>query len=246
MFYTNYFFDIINLVNYMKKKYYFFKMNDKAISVLPLIILLVEVAVIYLVDKSLLSDMLKCFNDDPALLIVLYLAYCALHEFFHSLAYIVHRIPFDKITYGIALEKGVFYCLCKQNIKRNMILRSLLYPFFFLGVVTLVIGIVCDIPMLTLLSLANITGCSGDIVMFIFILKFSKDVEFSEFDSEISFALYSDKDLSKVKQYGIDYIECKDTIKREDLKKVKVSKHSLLALLVIAVLFILYEVFVNG
>ena len=82
--------------------------------------------------------------------------------------------------------------------------------------------------------------------MFIFILRFNKEIEFSEFDSETSFALYTDKDISKVKQYGIDYIKCSDTIKRDDLKKVKVSKHSLTALIVIVIGFILYEVFING
>ena len=230
----------------MNKKYYFFKMNDKTIGFLPLVILIIEVGLIYFVDKSYLAKLGNTFTSDPMLFVVLFLCYCALHEFCHSLAYIVHGIPFKGITYGIALEQGVFYCLCKQNIKRNMILRSLLYPFSFLGIFTLVIGIVCDIPMLSLLSLANITGCSGDIIMFIFILRFNKEIEFSEFDSETSFALYTDKDISKVKQYGIDYIKCSDTIKRDDLKKVKVSKHSLTALIVIVIGFILYEVFING
>ena len=226
----------------MKKKYYFFKMNDTTLSVLPFVILVIELGLLYFFDHKLLLQIKDIFLNDIVTFLILMLAYCAVHEFFHSLAYIVHRIPFDKITYGIALEKGVFYCLCKQNIKRNMILRALLYPFFFLGIVTLIIGIVFDIPMLSFLSIFNITGCSGDLVMFFFILKFDKDIEFSEFDSEISFALYTDKDISKTKFLGIDYIECKDTIKREDLKKVKVSKHSLLALIVIVIIYVLYKV----
>lgn len=225
----------------MKKKYYYFKMNDKTINIIPILILFIVIGIIYLIDSDYLIKLKDILFDKPCLIIALIILYSIIHELFHSLAYIVHRIPFDKITYGLALEKGVFYCLCKQNIERNMILRALLYPFFFLGILTLIIGIIFNVPLLVILSIYNIAGCSGDLIMFAYIVKLNKNVEFSEFDDPVSFTIYTDKDVSKVKHFGLDYLKCSEEIKRKDLKKIKISKYSLIAVIIIVLMVVLEE-----
>ena len=226
----------------MTKKYYLYKMNNGTIGFIPLVILVVLLGGIYLVDSNAFKEITNVFLNQPMDFLILFLIYCLVHELFHSLAYIVHRVPFDKIIYGVALEQGVFYCLCKTNIDRNIILRSLLYPFFFLGIVTLIIGLVFNIPMLSLLSIANLSGCSGDLIMFKFIVGLPKKVKFSEMDDPISFAIYSDKDLFKTRSFGLEYIKSSNEIKREDLTKLKVSKASYIVMIACIVLYILAKI----
>ena len=212
----------------MTKKYYLYKMNNGTIGFIPLVILVVLLGGIYLVDSNAFKEITNVFLNQPMDFLILFLIYCLVHELFHSLAYIV--------------EQGVFYCLCKTNIDRNIILRSLLYPFFFLGIVTLIIGLVFNIPMLSLLSIANLSGCSGDLIMFKFIVGLSKKVKFSEMDDPISFAIYSDKDLSKTRSFGLEYIKSSNEIKREDLTKLKVSKASYIVMIACIVLYILAKI----
>jgi hypothetical protein len=73
----------------------------------------------------------------------------------------------------------------------------------------------------------NISGCTGDLMMFISFLNL-KNIEYSEFDDPISFGLYSDIDYSKKKMLGINYIKCVDELERKDMKKVSISKTSII------------------
>ncbi len=113
-----------------------------------------------------------------------------------------------------------------------------MYPFIFLGVIAFIIAIIFNNMLLLLLAMFNISGCAGDLVTFIFILKL-KNVEFSEMDDELKFAIYSDKDISSIKSIGIDYVECKDSIERKDFKKITISKYSYIALIIFIVLIVL-------
>ena len=165
--------------------------------------------------------------------------YLFLHEILHSLAYVIYGGKYNKITYGIALELGVLYCLCKQNISKNNILHSLMYPFVIIGIITYIISIIYNLPILLWLSIFNISGCSGDIIMFMFISKL-KNIEFSEMDDPISFAIYTSEDISKIKHYGLEYLGAEDKISRNDFTKIKVSKKSyyiIITMIIFAILF---------
>ena len=49
--------------------------------------------------------------------------YLILHELFHGIGFLLIKdINLRNITWGIALEKGVFYCMCKKNIHKKDIL----------------------------------------------------------------------------------------------------------------------------
>ena len=162
--------------------------------------------------------------------------YLALHELLHSLAYYIYGAKYKNIVYGIELEKGIFYCLCKQNVSKRNILNSLLFPFFYIGIVTFVISFFVNSYYLLILSLFNLSGCVGDIFTFLFISRLDKDIEFSEFDDTTSFGLYSDKDLSKGKHLGIKYVDTRDKLVRKELKKIKVSKLSYIILIIVLVI----------
>ena len=92
------------------------------------------------------------------------------------------------------------------------------------------IGLIFNIPVLVILSLANITGCTGDLVMFYHLSRLN-DFEFSEYDDPIAFGLQSKKDLSKHKMFGLIYAGKKARLPRNDLKKLVISKTSLLLII---------------
>lgn len=217
----------------MKKKYYLFEMDANILNIFSVLLFGFILLVSFIIDKKLLFESFKITNY--FLLLLIMLGYLCLHEILHSLGYVINGANFKKIIYGVALEKGVLYCLCKQNISKKNILWSLVYPLIIIGFITYVIAIVYQIPMLFLLSIINIGGSIGDIIMFDFIRKL-KDIEFSEYDSELGFALYSKEDLSKQKPFGLKYIETKNELKRTNFKKINISKESIVILTILVVL----------
>ena len=221
----------------VKKKYYLFKIRTDTISYLSVVLLGIMLLITYLLGYLYTF---KVIEENMMIVLILFLGYLLLHEIIHSIAYVLYGAKYKKITYGIALELGVLYCLCKQNISKNNILHSLLYPLFFIGIITYVISIIFNLPILMWLSIFNISGCSGDIIMFIFISKL-KNIEFSEMDDPISFALYSKDDLSNKKFLGLEYIDKKDELERKDFTKIKVSKPSYFILIGLVLLAIIYS-----
>lgn len=166
-----------------------------------------------------------------------------LHELLHSFSYVIHGANFKNITYGMSLENGILYCLCKQNISKKNILYSLLYPFVWIGIVTYILGILCGSEVLILLSIINISGCVGDLIMFFFILKL-KNVEFSEFDNPTSFGIYTVENLENKKVFGLRYLEKKEELTRTDLRKICISKPSIYILIGLILLFS-FSIFLN-
>ena len=217
----------------MKKKYYIYEMDINVLNIISIIILIVMLLISYFLNKTLL---IKSFIiNDYFVFIMGFICYFIFHEVLHSIAYVIHGAKFKNVTYGMALEKGVFYCLCKQNITKKNILISLMYPLFFIGIVTYIVSLINNMPFLHLLSICNISGAAGDIIMFMFILRLPKDIEYSEFDSEISFGIYTNKKIEKEKHFGLKYLGAKETLKREDKKKLKISKESKIVLIVLTV-----------
>ena len=72
-------------------------------------------------------------------------------------------------------------------------------------------------------------------MMFMYIISLDKDIEFSEFDNPIRFAIYTDKKIN-FKPFGLDYIESSKTLSRKDMKKVTISKGSYIALIILIVI----------
>lgn len=220
-----------------QKKYYIFEMD---IAKLNLICIILFIIVLLISSIIYPGDLGKAFYEVNLFLIAfLYIIWIILHELLHSLAYKLYGGDFKKIVYGSYLEKGVLYCLCKQNISRKNILNALMFPLFYLGILTYIIACIFEFPTLLFLSILNIVGSAGDIMMFAYISKLNKDIEFSEFDNPIRFAIYADSDVTKVKHYGLEYIETTNTLDREDLKKVTISKGSYIVVLVLIVCTIL-------
>ena len=216
-----------------RKNYYLFKMNALILNGVSLILTVFCFYIFYLIYRN---DSLIVLYNNLNIIMILYIPYLLLHELLHSFAYIKYGADFDNITYGMHLEKGILCCLCKQRISKKNILCSLLYPFIIIGIITLLLGIIVDSSLLILLSLINITGCSGDLVMFYHLLKL-KNYEFSEYNDPMAFALYTSEDFSKLKLFGLTFIEKTTKIDKSDLRKVVISKPSIIILIIFYVLF---------
>lgn len=219
----------------MKKKYYIFKMNMTILNLFSILLILVCCLIFYLIYQK---ASLQIFDSIYIPLIILYVPYLVLHELLHSLGYVLFGADFKNITYGMHLEKGVLCCLCKQNINKRNILYSLMFPFFFIGIITFIIGLIINSPLLITLSLANISGCSGDIIMFYHLIKL-KDFSFSEYDDPTSFGLFTNRDLSNKKMFGLNYVEIKNKLNRSINKKIVISKKSVIFLTLFYILIII-------
>ena len=224
----------------MNKEYYIFKIKLKALNILANASFIVLFGIIYLIFPNIIINFFEYFDNIKfcILFLPITMLYMALHEILHMVGYLLYGASFKKITFGMELEKGVFYCLCKQDISRKNILHSVLFPLFYIGVLTLIIGIIFKLPLLTVLSLLNISGATADIMYFMFIIKLDQNIKFSELDDGTSFAILSDKDVSKVKHIALEYVGTKDNIERKDFKKIKVSKLSYIVLILCLLLTI--------
>lgn len=201
------------------KKYYLFEMQPTSLNIISILILFVVVIFTVLLGKF------SIIFDNYGISLILMLPYLVLHEILHSVAYVIHGADFKNITYGAHMEKGILCCLCKQNITKKNILISLVYPLIFIGIFTYVIGILTNCGILIFLSILNISGCSGDIIMFIALSRL-ENFEFSEYDNPLAFGLYTKEDLSNKKMFGLKYLGTQDELEKKDLKKVRVSKVS--------------------
>lgn len=150
-----------------------------------------------------------------------------------------------KISFGAIIEKGIFYCLHKGNVKRKNILTSLLTPLVILGIITYVIALLINSPVLSMLSLLNISGSIGDIIMFYHLNKI-KNFEFSEFDDPTSFGIYTKEDLSNKKMYGLKFKETREKLEIKDKTKINITVLSYLFMIALIIVGILYILIGNG
>ena len=213
-----------------EKKYYIFEMNGIILQVISIIIL-----IIMLILTAYLSNNIIITNQDLKLIFLLIIPYLILHELLHSIAYVINGAKFKNITYGVHLEKGILCCLCKQNVSKRNILISLLFPFIIIGVITYIIGILINSTVLVWLSILNISGCSADLIMFFDLLKL-KDFEYSEYDNPVAFGLYTSKNLNKTKLFGLKYIGETKTLEKNNMKKISISKFSIITIIIFIIL----------
>lgn len=211
-----------------KKKYYLYKIKLTELNILSLLLLVLFVLItIWLYGPIDVNDnsFFICF--------AFMVPYLILHEVIHAIFYSLNGAKYKNITFGVHLEKGVLCCLCKQRISKKGILMSLLAPFMLIGVITYIIGLLINDLPLIILSIINISGCAGDLMMFFGLSKIKK-FEYSEFDDPTSFGIYTSEDLSKTKLLGLEYVGVEDKLEIKDYKKFDISFWNAVALILIA------------
>ena len=218
------------------KKYHIFELNVGKLNLFCIVFFILLIVLTSFIYKgNLISDF---YQVNLMLLILVNIIMMLIHELLHSLAYVIYGGKFKNIVYGSYLEKGVLYCLCKQNITRKNILNSLMFPLFYIGIIPYIIALIFKWPFLLFLAIMNIVGATGDIIMFIYIMSLPKEIEFTEFDNPIRFAIHTDKEI-KVKFFGLDYIETLKNVPRNNLKKLTISKASYIVFAILIVLTVL-------
>lgn len=212
-----------------KKKAYTYKMKLAPANILCFAIMIG----LYIVSVLLFGKGMAVF-DKPFILFVLIILYLMLHEFLHGVGYFIGGVKRSNIQYGIRLEKGIFYAMAYQELTKKNILISLQMPFMVIGVITYIISIIFNIPLLALLSIINISGASMDLAMFYYISKL-KDVTYSESGEPDEFVLISSEDLTKKKSLFLKIVNVKD-YKKSDYefpkqKKIDITKGSIIMII---------------
>ena len=82
--------------------------------------------------------------------------------------------------------------------------------------------------------------------MFLYISRLNKNIEFSEFDNPIQFAIYSDEDVTKTPHFGLNYIETTDSLKREELSFGSLLGVTIISSIIISLSFNYTQEGLNG
>lgn len=221
------------------KKAYVYKMNLVPANILGIVIFIILLAFSFLIKADMYVDM------NFAILFLIMLLYLALHEFLHGVGYLLGGTKRKNISYGIALEKGILYCMAYQELTKKNILISLQMPFMVIGVITYIIGYFFHIPVLLWLSIVNLIGASMDLMMFLYILRI-KDVVYSESGEPDQFVLISKEDLTKKKSIYFRIVDVKDykasDYKFKDIKKIVISKQSYIVLGILILLCLISSI----
>lgn len=209
----------------MKEKKYFYEMNSSYLNILS-IALFVFMIVLTIIIIKIFNLNIVINNFSMCVTYFLVFPYMIVHEILHSIGYVINGAKYSKISYGMHLEKGILCCSCKQEIERKTILWSLIYPLLFIGIITYILGLILNLSILLMLSIINIAGCIGDIIMFLEFRKL-KNFKYFEYDNPMAFGLITDKDMNNYKMFALKQIEEKD-FKQTLNKKVTISKQSIL------------------
>lgn len=230
-----------------KVKTYIVEYNMVYIMILSVVLLIIPVLMTWAYYRFTSASF--DFNFDNlsgfvsyTLLFVLMILWMVLHEIIHGIAYQVNGAKKENITFGVALEKGIFYCKCGEFINKKNIIISLLSPFILIGVITLIIGYLINSFTLIFLSIVNISGAAGDLAMFGFFIKQDKDLRFKELGDSTTFCLKTKDDLSNKKFISVrikKVVTDEKEIEEEKSKKINITKASWVILIVFILLIVL-------
>ena len=169
-----------------------------------------------------------------------------LHEILHGTFYILGGAKKKNITYGAALEKGIFYCRCGEYVNKKTIMQSLMAPFTIIGVITLIIGFITKQWWLVTLSGMNIGGAGADLCMFFFFTKRNDDIKFMEYGDSSIFSLKTAENLEYKKFKCVKLIDKEKVPKNDNKVRLVISKASwwfaLLMIVLFALCFILEKI----
>ena len=222
-----------------KEKYYTYKLDLNILNVLALILFVAVSLIVLLIEHNDKYQITYSLN-----LFIYIFFWLILHELLHAIGFAIFKdVDIKNITFGIALEKGVFYCMCKQNISKKVILTSLLFPLTIIGIITLIIGLIINNFNLVFLSLLNITSAIGDIIMTIYFVKAPKDITYLDLDDCTSFTVISKSNLSNIKVPGIKLIKTgiydKNKMYSKNKQKLTITKPSYIIIIIILIIFII-------
>lgn len=220
--------------------YYTYTLNMTILNVLAIILFLIVGSIVYLIEINDNYTITLSMNN----FFILMFIWLIIHELLHGIGFLIFKeVKLKNITLGMTIEKGVFYCMCKQNIGKKVILTSLLFPITIIGFITLIIGMIINNYELVFLSILNIVSSIGDIVMIIYFLKCPSDIIYLDLDDCTSFTVISNKSLDNIKVPGIVLskkgIYNPKILYSKDKRRIVISKLSYILLGIILILVII-------
>lgn len=181
-------------------KYYTYKLDMKVLNILAIVLFIVVSLLVYFLEHNS-QYVIHC---QLTTLFIFMFFWLIIHELLHGIGFALFKsVQKKNITFGMFLEKGVFYCMCKQKINKKVILTSLLFPVTIIGFLTLIIGMWINHYELVFLSILNIVSSIGDIVMIIYFLLTPNDIIYLDLDDCTSFTVISHHDLTAIQVPGI-------------------------------------------
>lgn len=220
-----------------KLKYYTYKLDMKILNILAIILFILVGGIILIIERY---DNYSVNMSTTNFFILMFL-WLIIHEILHGIGFgLFKSVKKENITFGMFLEKGVFYCMCKQNITKPVILTSLLFPITIIGFITMIVGMIINDYELVFLSILNIVSSIGDIIMTIYFLQCPDNIIYLDLDDCTSFTVLSDKSLDHIKVPGI-ILDKKGTFDKKkmiakDKRKIVISKASYVLLFIIFLL----------
>lgn len=209
------------------KKIYIIDYDLTFINIFSIVILGITILItfgLYTLKGLNMEDVFLTISPlEITICIILMFGWLVLHEIIHGLFYLINGAHKEYITYGAALEKGIFYCKCGEFVDKKNIMMSVIAPFTIIGVITYIIGFIINSPLLLILSIINICGASGDLTVFAFFVKRNKDIRFKELEDSTKFCLETTEDLTNQKFIGL-----KVTKVVEDPKEIEEAKRPLI------------------
>ena len=224
-------------------KYYKYKM-DIVLGNIVMFVIGIPLFIIYILMFPNFYESIT-FGKMPILLL-----WFILHELIHFFGYLINKeVDIKNLYLGICLEKGILYCQCSQKVHKKTILISLMAPFTLIGVVTLILAKIYNLPFLGFISVLNMLGAIFDLLMTLQIAKMPKDVMFAEFDDPDAYYLISKKDLTKYKTIGLKIVETGEydskKIKSKDRKRIEITKKSYIYLIIFILICLLTDYLLN-
>lgn len=206
-------------------KYYTYKLDLLRLNVFCVVLALVMFFITFFITGDL------SFIENISLFsFVMVIIWMGFHETLHGFGFLcLGKVKRKSVVFGAELEKGIFYCMCKEKVSKNNILIALLFPLVFIGIITYIIGLIINNDLLLLLSIFNISGSIGDVLMFIDIFFMPSDIMYLDLDDNTSFTILSREDLTKKKYFSIilnRYGKYNDNVKAYDYSMLKISKAS--------------------
>lgn len=219
--------------------YYTYKLNMTILNILSIILFIIVASLVYLIE---LNDNYT-INLSLSNFFILMFIWLIIHELLHAIGFLIFKeVSIKNIALGMTLEKGVFYCMCKQNIGKKIILTSLLFPITIIGFITLIIGMIINNYELVYLSILNIVSSIGDIVMTIYFIKCPSDIIYLDLDDCTSFTVISNKSLDNIKVPGIMLfkkgIYNSKTMYSKDKRRIVISKLSYILIIIFILIII--------
>ncbi len=221
----------------MKKKY-LMEYRLGRMNAFSIILLIPIIIISYLCYKFNIFNLEVIFKTSIIndLFFLLMFIYLGVHECLHGLFYILNGAEKNNIKYGIALEKGILFCKCGQYVDNKCIKRSVMAPFWILGVIAVIISIIFKSIHLYILAVINILGCCADLVVYFWFVKRSEDIRFKEINDSSTFIVETSEDLSNKK---FIFVKVKKILNEEPEDKMFLNKFNISSFSVYLLIFIL-------